>query len=743
MSHPDLSFLMRSEAAAPDTPQPPLPPPGLPERRSAERASGDVATLIAELRASQAELEAQNKVLRYSQAAAESASERFEALFSNVPLALMVLDEHDMVVQANSMAHRSFQPHEDDRPLTSLTPFISPAHVDRVRAAFDAARQQGTAEATEVVFCVDAQRLIHGDLHIARIESHADGAAPVTQFLCAVIDQGPLLAERLALQRSAQELQERNAQLHASELRLEAVINSSLDAIICVDQHERITVFNPTAAMLFQCATRDALGSPLSRFLPTAQQVMAFAQLTTQAALGEMTARTASGRELAVEISVSFERHADGETTTVFARDLTARKREEARRSVLEGQLRESHKMQAVGTMAGGIAHDFNNILHAILGNVELAKADCPPGSPVHESLVEIDKAGRRARDPVRQILTFSRNEAPNRTAVTLAEVVHDTERLLRVTLPPEIELSVHLPPGLPPVLANATQVEQALLNLCTNAVHAIGERRGQIRVEARLVQPDQHLRESLGLTAGDYVALRVSDNGPGMDPATLPRIFEPFFTTKPVGQGTGLGLAVVHGVMRTHGGGIDVRSTPGQGSEFTLYFPAAPDAAAAPATPKAQHGAETKAAAAPAVGVPTAQAAAPSAGAPAGGRQRHVMYVDDDEALVFLVQRLLRRRGYQVSGFTDPHKATDALRADPGSYDLLVTDYNMPGYSGLDLVRAARAIRHDLPVALASGYITAEIEQAALAEGARALIHKPNDVEELCATVDRLANEG
>lgn len=758
MSLPDLSFLLH--AAAPESAPATAPaPPAAPGPHGADGAgggnggngnggngngNGDVAALIAELRASQAELEAQNKVLRYSQAAAESASDRFEALFSNVPLALMVLDEHDMVVQANSMAHRSFQPRESDRPLTSLMPFISPAHEARVRAAFAAAQRTGTAEATEVVFRIDAQRHITGDLHIARIEPHAAGQAPGTQFLCAVIDQGPLLAERQALQRSAQELQERNAQLHASELRLEAVINSSLDAIICVDQHERITVFNPTAAMLFQCAARDALGSPLGRFLPDAQQVLAFAQLTTQAALGEMTALTASGRELAVEISASFERHAEGETTTVFARDLTARKREEARRSVLEGQLRESHKMQAVGTMAGGIAHDFNNILHAILGNVELAKADCPPGSPVHESLLEIDKAGRRARDLVRQILAFSRNEAPLRTAVSLAEVVHDTERLLRVTLPPGIALSVHLPPDLPPVLANATQVEQALLNLCTNAMHAIGSQRGQVRVDARQVQPGQHLRESLGLSAGDYVALRVSDNGPGMDAATQSRIFEPFFTTKPVGQGTGLGLAVVHGVMRTHGGGVDVDSTPGHGSQFTLYFPATTRDAAAPAAPKPAPRAAHEAPPAPDTAPDTAPAQLPAAPAtPANSRQRHVMYVDDDQALVFLVQRLLRRRGYEVSGFTDPHEATSALRADPGRYDLLVTDYNMPGYSGLELVRDALAIRPDLPVALASGYITTEIEQAALAEGARALIHKPDDVEKLCATVDRLAHEG
>jgi PAS domain S-box-containing protein len=632
----------------------------------------------------------------------------------------MVVDEYDVVVQANSMAHRSFQPSEQDRPLTALMPFVCEDDTHRVHDAFSVARAQGHSEATEVVFMIGDTGRITGDLHIACIEMAQDGAAPVLQFLCAVIDQGPLLAER-------QTLQQRNEQLHASEKRLEAIINSALDAIVCVDQHQRITVFNPTAAALFQCSASDALGSPLQRFLPDAAQALAFAQLTTQALLGEMTALTASGKELAVEVSVSFERHAEGETTTVFARDLTGRKKAEAHRNELEAQLRESQKMQAVGTMAGGIAHDFNNILGAILGNVELAKADCSPDSPVLESLHEIDKAGRRARDLVRQILTFSRNEPPQRTPVNLAEVVHDTERLLRVTLPPAIELHMHLSTDLPALLADATQVEQALLNLCTNAVHAIGTERGTIHVEAAQVQPDHRLCERLGLAPTTYVALSVRDNGPGMDAALLGRIFEPFFTTKPVGQGTGLGLAVVHGVMRTHEGAVDVHSAPGHGSRFTLYFPVATD-----------H--DTAAAALPLPTAPAAPAPVEQAGAQ---RSHHVMYVDDDEALVFLVQRLLRRRGYQVSGFTDPHEATAALRADPTRYDLLVTDYNMPGFCGVDLVREARRIRPDLPVALASGYVTAEIEQAAMAEGARALIHKPNDVEELCATVDRLVNGG
>ncbi|OGB07634.1 MAG: hybrid sensor histidine kinase/response regulator [Burkholderiales bacterium RIFCSPHIGHO2_12_FULL_65_48] len=732
MSEPDLSFL----DPAGRQPAPTGHAPGTPTPRATPPSTG-AEGLVAELRAYQAELESQNKVLRYSQTVAESAYERFETLFASVPLALMVVDEHDMVVQANSMAHRSFQPTERDRPLTALMPFVRPQDARRVREAFALAQDLGRSEVKEVVFSINADTPITGDLHIAHIEAPQSSGPPLSQFLCAVIDQGPLLAERQALQHSAITLQQRNEQIRASEKRLEAIINSALDAIICVDQHQRITVFNPTAAALFQCSASDALGSTLDRFLPDAAQALAFAQLTTQALLGEMTALTASGKELAVEVSVSFERHAEGETTTVFARDLTGRKKAEAHRSELEAQLRESHKMQAVGTMAGGIAHDFNNILGAILGNVELAKADCAAGSPVLESLMEIDKAGRRARDLVRQILTFSRNEPPQRSAVSLAEVVHDTERLLRVTLPPAIELHMQLQAGLPPVLADATQVEQALLNLCTNAVHAIqsqGTERGSIHVEAAAVQPDQRLSERLGLAPVDYVALTVRDSGPGMDAATLERIFEPFFTTKPVGQGTGLGLAVVHGVMRTHEGGVDVHSAPGQGSRFTLYFPVAHSAAQSTLDAQPTQAVQ----AAPASSAPSTPHATDTLGS-APRKKHHVMYVDDDQALVFLVQRLLRRRGYEVSGYTDPHEATAALRAAPQAFDLLVTDYNMPGFCGVDLVREARLIRPDLPVALASGYVTAEIEQAALAEGAQALIHKPNDVEELCATVQRL----
>ena len=395
----------------------------------------------------------------------------------------------------------------------------------------------------------------------------------------------------------------------------------------------------------------------------------------------------------------------------------------EAHRATLESQLRESQKMQAIGTMAGGIAHDFNNIISAILGNVELAREDAKLHSAVATSLSEIDKAGRRARDLVRQILTFSRNEPPHRVPLQLADVIMETTRLLKVTLPPQVDLVMVINPDTPPVMADATQIEQVLLNLCTNAIYAIGRRKGTIRVELDYSKRSRNAAgERRGGLRGQHIKLTVSDTGTGMSEDVLQRVFEPFFTTKPVGQGTGLGLSVVHGIMRAHQGSVSVKSVPGQGSAFTLFFPFSSDVAQLDMPP------------------PVAPAAAP-ASAPAGNGQR-VMYVDDDEALVFLVKRLLTRRGYLVSTFTNPKLALAALRADPGRADVLVTDFNMPGYSGVDLIRDVTALRPNLPMALASGYVTPEIERDALAAGAKALIHKPNDIEELCDTVQKLLGE-
>ncbi|MBK9444017.1 MAG: response regulator [Comamonadaceae bacterium] len=689
------------------------------QKRRADTGSNNFSTaqLVKDLRHSQAELEIQNKALRFSQAAAEGASERFVTLFSNVPLALMVVDEHGQILELNARALALMRPLEDDPPLNFLFPLVRdmsasqpPTH--RVMQGFETASAQGTCELSELEFLGGSNGVFVGDLHIARIDSAPD--SPLS-YICAIIDQGPLLAQRQALQTSSQALQERNNELLQSKTRLSAIIDSSLDVIICIDARQQVIVFNPAAASLFKCPTDQALGLALTHFLPDAERALSYSDIARHAQVGEMIGVTSAGESVPLDVSLSFEKHPSGDIITLFARDLTVSKKMEAHRAALETQLRESQKMQAIGTMAGGIAHDFNNIISAILGNVELARQDDSASPAVTTSLSEIDKAGRRARDLVRQILTFSRNEPPRRVALQLADVVHETMRLIRVTLPPKVSLTLDLPALPPLVLADATQVEQVLLNLCTNAIHAIGQNTGSIRVALSYRQQPAPALLALGEElSGAHILLKVSDTGCGMNDATLERVFEPFFTTKPVGQGTGLGLSVVHGIMRAHSGAILVHSTPGEGTEFSLFFPVV-DLPAPPPCP------------------PAAIASA------VRGQGQRVMYVDDDEALVFLVKRLLTRKGYAVVTFSDPRLAAQSLRDDPLQCDLLVTDFNMPGYSGVDLLREVRTIRPDLPVALASGYVTPEIERDALAAGARALIHKPNDVDELCNTVQQL----
>ena len=395
--------------------------------------------------------------------------------------------------------------------------------------------------------------------------------------------------------------------------------------------------------------------------------------------------------------------------------DITERKRSEAEQVRLEAQLRESQKMEALGTLAGGVAHDFNNALAMIVGNTELARQDVGPGHAALESLEEIDQASRRAKDLVGQILAFSRRQNIDRKPSSLTLVVVETARLLRASLPAKVTLSVECKVDTPAVLADATQVSQILLNLCNNALQALQdeERPGHIEISLGAHAQDEQRGE---LRPGRYACLMVRDNGPGMDEETRARIFEPFFTTKPRGKGTGLGLAVVHGIVKAHEASIEVESAPGAGCTFRIFFPA--------------------------TDAPVTGAKAPaSQTSPVRGDGKHVLYVDDEEAIVSLMKRLLERRGYRVSGYTDPKEAVAAVGADPGRYDLVVTDYNMPGMTGVEVAKALKTVRADLPVLLASGYITEELRRTAPGAGVSALIYKPNTVEDLCAAVERYAN--
>ena len=508
-----------------------------------------------------------------------------------------------------------------------------------------------------------------------------------------------------------------------SEEKYRTLVETTQTGYLILDMEGKVVDANPEYVRLTgHSELRDILGKPVTDWTASYEKEknsMAIAQCVRAGFIRNLVVDyvDGSGRITPVEINASVTGNGDLRQIISLCRDITERKNAEIERTRLEAQLRESQKMEALGTMAGGVAHDFNNALAMIIGNLELARQDVGPDHPAVVSLDEIGKAGRRARDLVQQILSFGRRQTLERKATSLVLVVVETARLVRATLPAMVSLSVNCEPDAPAVLADATQIKQILLNLCGNAIQAIQDHGspGKVEIDIRAHVQSGAVASS-SLKEGRYACLTVRDTGPGMDEATRSHIFEPFFTTKPVGKGTGLGLAVVHGIVQAHEATVDVESAPGKGSEFHIYFPA--------------------------LDAPVEEVAQPDEGAAQiDGAGKRVLYVDDEEAIIFLMKRLLERQGFRVSGFTDPREAVAAVRANPDRFDLVVTDFNMPGMSGLAVASALREIRADLPVVLASGYITEDLRQKAPAAGVRELIYKPNTVDDLCEAVARYAN--
>ncbi len=386
--------------------------------------------------------------------------------------------------------------------------------------------------------------------------------------------------------------------------------------------------------------------------------------------------------------------------------DVTSLKRAEEERKTFEAQLRQSRKMESLGTLAGGIAHDFNNILNGTFGFVDLARLDLEKNHPVHAWLDRIAASSQRARELVRQILTFSRKNEGERVPQRLQPVVGEALRLLRSTLPAMVELDSQIAADAPAVRADASQIHQVVLNLCTNAWHAMPPRGGRItvRLEPCALTAAQAAAHP-DLRPGDWLRLTVADDGSGMDAATLDHIFEPFFTTKETGTGTGLGLAVVHGIVKSHEGAILVRSTVGLGSTFELYLPAVPAATAAPVRLAPQ--------------------------APRGNGER-ILVVDDDAVSGFAIEKMIESLGYHVSRCMRPEEALARFTAAPSSFDLVVTDFAMPGMDGRELMQQLLALRADLPVVVVSGFVDSDRQHSLEEAGARAILRKPVSRDEI-----------
>lgn len=374
----------------------------------------------------------------------------------------------------------------------------------------------------------------------------------------------------------------------------------------------------------------------------------------------------------------------DGEGHVValegYITDMSRRVNAERERRILEDQLRRAQKMEAIGTLAGGVAHDFNNVLAAILGSAELIRMDIAPDHPAREFLDQIFLAGKRAREVVQQILTFSQRRESERSVISLQSMVKECVKLLRSTIPAMVDISCKVDPACLPVLADPIQIHQVIMNLCTNAWQSLPESNGFIRVNLEMCDVDETMMAGHpGLQAGPAVRLSVRDNGCGMDKATLDRIFEPFFTTKPVGEGSGLGLSVVHGIVKAHQGVITVESEPGKGTVFHIYLPPqSVEEKEAPAEPQAV----------------------------IYGNNERILFVDDDEFAGRTMERVLKRFGYRVQWFKHPETALAHFRASPADCDLVISDLAMPGMTGDKLAVALLRIRPDLPILITTGLV-------------------------------------
>jgi PAS domain S-box-containing protein len=492
-----------------------------------------------------------------------------------------------------------------------------------------------------------------------------------------------------------------------------SALTAAANAIVITDRKGKIEWVNPAFSKITGYPAEEAIGNT-PRLLKSGQHPPAFyaalwnTVLAGQVWHGELVNRRKDGKFYTEETIITPVRGAGGEIAHFVAikMDVTERRQ-------LEDRLQQSQKMEAIGMLAGGIAHDFNNILAAMFGFAYLLMEDTKDNPPARENVMEILKSANRAKDLVQQILTFSRKREQNRQVIKLDTTVKEALKFLRASLPAQIKIQMQLAEDAPAVLADPTQIYQVAVNLGTNALHAMENRSGQLTVKLEAFLPDEtFLQANRDFRPVQYAKLTIADTGHGMDATTLGRIFEPFFTTKPVGKGTGLGLAVVHGIVQSHEGLIQVESRGGEGTTFCLYFPSRTTGA----MPVEKAGSE----------VPK-------------GQGQKLLLLDDEPTLTMAIKRLLVRMNYQVTATNSAREAIDLCRVNAEKFDLVITDLTMPEMNGLEVTRQIRAFSPNLRIILVSGLIATLSRDNLLAEGICEVVEKPISPLALAEVIQRV----
>lgn len=472
--------------------------------------------------------------------------------------------------------------------------------------------------------------------------------------------------------------------LRVSESRFRNVIEALTEGIIITDRSDVCMYVNRALAVMTGFEPNELIGRSASSLgaehVRDSLSRKTLDRLDGVADSYETQLLRKDGSIFWVEISAGPYPDVDGNIvgTLSVVRDISEKKRAEQEREKLEVQLRRSQKLETIGTLAGGVAHDFNNILTPILGYAEIARMEKSLQENMRGHLEMIIQAALRAKELVKQILTFSRQGDQERQPFHLQIIVKEVMKLMRAAIPSTVSIIEDIDAKCDMVECDPTQIHQVLVNLATNSFHAMRGRGGTLEVKLTMIEADsQFACLHVNLAEGKYARLTVSDTGHGMDKATIERIFEPFFTTKDAGEGTGLGLSVVHGIVTAHGGGISVYSEPGKGTTFQIYLPC---------SERASQGDRT-------------EDAPPSAGT------EHVLFVDDERPNVLMGKQILEHLGYTVTICERPLDALELFKADPATFDLLITDQTMPQMTGDELLAECRKIRADIPAILLTGF--------------------------------------
>lgn len=552
-----------------------------------------------------------------------------------------------------------------------------------------------------------------------KLERKNDELDATNQELQAAMEE--LEATNEEMEAMMEELQSSNQLLWDSEQRLSGIVTKAPVGITITDLKGCIIQVNDYALRMLGYE-RDELIGKTFREISHPDDITEGAELFFQLVSGKLESYRLDKRYLRkdgadwwADISVAPIKSETGEITAILGVTLDINEKMKANREneKIQNQLWQAQKLEAVGTLAGGIAHDFNNILTAIMGYTELTISEIQEGKCSEENLQHVLNSSRRARDIVRQILTLSRKGDNIKSPQRVTPIVDETIRLLRATIPSTVEINFSDKSDSPIVICDSTQIQQILLNLCTNANHAMRQKGGVITIELSLENVDEHSAMINMVKKGEFICIRVSDSGAGMNRDILDRIFDPFFTTKEPGLGTGLGLSVARGIIIDHGGFITAESEEGMGSTFRVYIPVSRDVSEI-------------------VKVSIEQDDLP-------GGDESLLIVDDEHLIAEMTKLLLQKLGYSVQTSSGSLEALETFRSSPDYFDLIITDQTMPHMTGLDLAKEIKKIRPDVPVILCTGYSETADPEKALGTGISAFLYKPVLTEDLAETIRKV----